>query len=78
MGQEITSGSGGEADSEGRLFPGEGLVEADSEWAMTVPFSKLVNHSINAGSEYADILTSSKLSRSFDMSSKSTVSEGCH
>lgn len=39
MGPEIMSRSGREADLEGKLFPGEGLVEADYEWAVAVPFA---------------------------------------
>lgn len=57
MGQEIMSRSGREADLEGKLFPGEGLVETDYEWAVAVPFAKLANPNFNPGSECVDILT---------------------
>lgn len=33
-----------------KLFPGEGLVKADYEWAVVAPYSKLANLGLNASS----------------------------
>lgn len=57
VGPEIMSRSSREADFEWKLFPGEGLIEGDYEWAMVALFSKLENHGYHAGSEYAGIWT---------------------
>lgn len=40
LGPERIRRCGREADFEGKLFPGEGLMEADSEWATVAPLSK--------------------------------------
>lgn len=43
MGPEIMHRSSRKANFEGKLFPGEGLLGADYEWALVAPFSKLAN-----------------------------------